>query len=141
MGVRGRRGPELVPPGECPLGRLHGLPCRPAGVSVGVRRRQSHRLPHRSGTHPLACDAALHEIVRALSVSGACIPRESLVAYLYIWCAYVSHEGQRFDAETAFVAAMLHDIGLLKEFSTPQTPFEIDGANRAESLVRESGGT
>jgi hypothetical protein len=35
---------------------------------------------------------------------------------------------------------MLHDIGLLKEFSTPQTPFEIDGANRAENLVRESGG-
>jgi hypothetical protein len=73
------------------------------------------------------------------SAAPAFLVNHSLRTYVF-GALYVSHQGQRFDAETAFVAAMLHDMGLLQEFSTPQTPFEIDGANRAESLVRESGG-
>ena len=34
---------------------------------------------------------------------------------------------------------LLHDLGLLQQFATPHTSFEVDGANRSESLVRESG--
>ena len=73
------------------------------------------------------------------SAAPAFLVNHSLRTYVF-GALYVAHEGQHFDAETAFVAAMLHDLGLLKEFATPQTSFEIDGANRAESLVRESGG-
>lgn len=43
-----------------------------------------------------------------------------------------------YDAELAFVAAAVHDVGLLPPFSTPHGSFEIDGANRAEALVREA---
>ena len=44
-----------------------------------------------------------------------------------------------YDAEEAFAAAALHDLGLLTAFASPTGPFEIDGANRAEQLMLESG--
>jgi hypothetical protein len=43
------------------------------------------------------------------------------------------------DAEQAFVAAALHDLGLLPAFASPQLSFEIDGANAAEKFVRGLG--
>jgi hypothetical protein len=44
-----------------------------------------------------------------------------------------------FDAETAFVAALFHDLGLIPQFASPNASFEIDGANRAEAFLRENG--
>lgn len=44
-----------------------------------------------------------------------------------------------YDADKAFAAAALHDLGLLASFETPTASFEIDGANRAEQLMIESG--
>lgn len=49
--------------------------------------------------------------------------------------------GRKFDLETAYVAALFHDIGLLPRFSTPNSSFEIDGANAAERFVRQNGGS
>lgn len=46
-----------------------------------------------------------------------------------------------YNAECAFAAAALHDLGLLTEFATATGPFEFDGANRAEELIRERGGS
>lgn len=46
---------------------------------------------------------------------------------------------QAYDADEAFAAAALHDLGLLPAFASPQGSFEIDGANRAEQLMLESG--
>jgi hypothetical protein len=62
----------------------------------------------------------------------------SLRTYIF-GALYVTHKRRGFNEEWAFVAAMFHDLGLLKEFSTPNTSFEVDGANRAESVARESG--
>ena len=62
----------------------------------------------------------------------------SLRTYVF-GALYVTHKRHGFNEESAFVAAMFHDLGLLEEFSTPHTSFEVDGANRAESLVRKSG--
>jgi len=42
-----------------------------------------------------------------------------------------------FDAETAFVAAALHDLGLLPAFESARGSFEIDGADAAEKFVLE----
>jgi hypothetical protein len=42
-----------------------------------------------------------------------------------------------YDAEAAFVAAALHDVGLLPAYESPRNSFEIDGANQAEKLVRQ----
>jgi hypothetical protein len=44
-----------------------------------------------------------------------------------------------YDAEKAFAAAALHDLGLLPAFASKSGSFEIDGANRAEQLMLESG--
>lgn len=44
-----------------------------------------------------------------------------------------------YDADKAFAAAALHDLGLLPEFESPAASFEIDGANRAEQLMLQNG--
>ena len=44
-----------------------------------------------------------------------------------------------YDADTAFAAAALHDLGLLPAFATTSSSFEIDGANRAEQLMTANG--
>jgi hypothetical protein len=44
-----------------------------------------------------------------------------------------------YEADEAFAAASLHDLGLLTVFASPAGSFEIDGANRAEQLMLESG--
>jgi len=72
------------------------------------------------------------------STAPAFLVNHSLRTYVF-GALYVSHDGQRFDEETAFIAAVLHDLGLLQQFATPRTSFEVDGANRSESLVREAG--
>ena len=130
-------------PGACPLGRrsfvayLAGLLACPSAIAAGKPTAYPTEVAGiRLPVTPLSMKA--YELCR--STAPAFLVNHSLRTYVF-GALYVSHEGQRFDAETAFVAAMLHDIGLLKEFSTPQTPFEIDGANRAESLVQETGGT
>jgi hypothetical protein len=51
---------------------------------------------------------------------------------------HAAHHRQRFDGETAFVAALLHDLGLLADFEK-NSSFEIDGANEAERFAREHG--
>jgi hypothetical protein len=133
----------LHTPAACSLGRrsfvgyLAGLlACPAASVAGDATGYPTEVAGVRLPVTPLCRKS--YELCR--SAAPAFLVNHSLRTYVF-GTLYVSHEGQRFDAETAFVAAMLHDIGLLKDFSTPQTPFEIDGANRAERLVRESGGT
>lgn len=129
-------------PGACPLGRrsfvayLAGLLASPsASVAENPTAYPEEVAGIRLPRTPLCVKS--YELCR--SAAPAFLVNHALRTYVF-GALYASHEDQRFDAETAFVAAVLHDIGLLKEFSTPQTPFEIDGANRAERLVRESGG-
>jgi hypothetical protein len=94
-------------------------------------------------------------------VAGVLLPRTPLAAKAYELCrssappfllnhsmrTYVfgalqaEHDQHPFDAESAFVAAALHDLGLLPAFATKSGSFEIDGADRAERLVREAGGS
>jgi hypothetical protein len=132
----------LHAPGASPLGRrsfvgyLAGLlACPSASVAGNPATYPTEVAGVRLPVTPLCMKA--YELCR--SAAPAFLVNHSLRTYVF-GALYVSHEGQRFDPETAFVAAMLHDLGLLKEFSTQQTPFEIDGANRAENLVLESGG-
>ena len=50
-------------------------------------------------------------------------------------------ERRTFDAQTAFVAAVLHDVGLLAATASREHSFEVDGADFAERFVREQAGT
>ncbi len=49
---------------------------------------------------------------------------------------YAEHHHVRYEPETAFVAAALHDLGLLRSFASAGKTFEVDGANAAEAFLR-----
>ncbi|MFC4588497.1 HD domain-containing protein [Sphaerisporangium corydalis] len=50
----------------------------------------------------------------------------------YLWAAaYGAMNGIAFDAELLYVSAMLHDIGLVKEFDSHTVPFEEAGGHVA----------
>ena len=50
----------------------------------------------------------------------------------YLWAAaYARRDGIAFDAELLYVSAMLHDIGLVKEFDNHTVPFEEAGGHVA----------
>jgi len=44
-----------------------------------------------------------------------------------------------YAADTAFVAAALHDLGLLPAYASPRSSFEIDGADAAEKFMLKEG--
>jgi HD domain len=44
-----------------------------------------------------------------------------------------------YDAEIAFVASALHDLGLIERYSSADEPFEIDGADAAQRFLRQRG--
>jgi HD domain len=44
-----------------------------------------------------------------------------------------------YNVDEAFVAAALHDLGLLQAFASKSQSFEIDGANAAEKFARDKG--
>jgi len=50
-------------------------------------------------------------------------------------------KGLSYDPETAYVAALFHDLGLIPAMATPNASFEIDGATRAEAFVKANGGS
>jgi len=51
----------------------------------------------------------------------------------------MEHHGSTYSADNAFVAASLHDLGLLKEFASAEGSFEVDGADRAARFAQASG--
>jgi hypothetical protein len=83
----------------------------------------------------------------ALGLKAAAFARGAYPPFLYNHCmrtyllGALSMRAQRtaFDPEMAFVAALLHDLGLVPQFASAHASFEVDGANRAERLMRESG--
>ena len=44
---------------------------------------------------------------------------------------------QNHDLELLYVSALFHDLGLTKEFSSPDLRFEVDGANAARSFLQQ----
>jgi HD domain len=59
----------------------------------------------------------------------------------YVFGALRLHQkGVSFDPETAYVAALFHDAGLVPSMASPSGSFEIDGADQAEKFVMANGG-
>ena len=50
-------------------------------------------------------------------------------------------KGLSYDPETAYVAALFHDLGLVSAMATPNASFEVDGASKAEEFVKANGGS
>ncbi len=83
----------------------------------------------------------------SLARSAADLARRACPDFLFNHCmrtyalGALSVRAQRtkFDPEMAFVAAALHDLGLVPQFASARGSFEIDGANRAERLMLAAG--
>lgn len=57
----------------------------------------------------------------------------------YAWAVELArHDSLQFDPEILFVAALLHDLGLVPQFDIGGC-FEIDGAIAAEAFARQAG--
>lgn len=57
-------------------------------------------------------------------------------SYLF-GCALFDRRGVSYDRELAFVAAVLHDLGLVEAYRTPAERFEVDGADAARRFLVE----
>ncbi|SDL88708.1 HD domain-containing protein [Sediminibacillus halophilus] len=44
---------------------------------------------------------------------------------------------KNYDLELLYISALFHDLGLTKEFSSPDLRFEVDGANTARSFLQQ----
>jgi hypothetical protein len=84
--------------------------------------------------------AAKQAVIQAQDVEAPEIFRHS--ARSFVFAELVSHvRSVKHDPEIVYIAAMLHDIGLSKEFATPHVRFEIDGANLTKQILTAAGHT
>ncbi|WP_208886159.1 HD domain-containing protein [Streptomyces sp. PBH53] len=103
-----------------PSPRSETLPAAVAGVRIpdSGPARQAVRLARRVSSETL-----FHHVMRTY-VFGALL---------------FDRRGVRYDRELAFVAAVLHDLGLVEEFRTPAERFEVDGADAARRFLERLG--
>ena len=108
---------------------------------------------------PAALAAAAPAAVLPAAVAGIALPQSPLArkaaAYAASMCPdflfnhcmrtylfgalFAKKRKLAFDADAAFAAAALHDLGLLKSFESARQSFEIDGADAAEKFARDAG--
>ena len=113
------------------------LPCASARASAGEASPAA--LPTEVAGIVLPSTSLVRKAV-ALSrrASPEFLFNHSMRSYLF-GAIYASRHGVRYDSEAAFIAAALHDLGLLPQFATPDLPFEVDGANGAEAFLHREG--
>ncbi|MFH8462649.1 HD domain-containing protein [Streptomyces sp. NPDC017991] len=70
------------------------------------------------------------------SVSSGTLFNHVMRTYLFGSLLY-DRRGDPYDSELAFVAAALHDLGLVEAYRTPAERFEVDGADAAQRFLRE----
>jgi hypothetical protein len=132
-----------------------------------IRRPQpyhAHLMTRRSILAAVIAFACIPRLARAGSglpseVAGIRLPRSALALgaehfarqecppFLFNHCmrtfffgaVAMERHGNAYSADDAFVAASLHDLGLLKEFASAEGSFEVDGADRAAQFARASG--
>lgn len=129
------------------------------------RNRRAFLVMLVGGVAWVVCGAALEHAARASgrvlpeSVVGIAIPSSAVAHaaadfaagaspdFLFNHCvrtflfgALMSQvHGVQYDAEVAFIASALHDLGLIERFSSKDEPFEIDGADAARRFLSERG--
>ncbi|MEU7040857.1 HD domain-containing protein [Streptomyces varsoviensis] len=103
-----------------------------ANASAGA----AHRLPAKvAGIRVPDTDLARRTAAFVRSASSATLYNHVMRTYLFS-AAIFDRRGVRYDRELAFVAAALHDLGLVKEYQTPAERFEVDGADAAQRFLR-----
>ena len=80
-----------------------------------------------------------------LALAAAAFARQSCPDFLFNHCLrtytfgalLLQRQARSFNADRAFVASALHDLGLLQPFESSGGSFEIDGADAAEKFMLE----
>jgi len=133
---------------SCPCARGNDVPLVPRRALIGamIALLCVSRLGRASSELPSQV-AGITLPRSPLALKAAQFARENYPTFLFNHCmrtylfgaVAIQHHRSSYDADNAFVAASLHDLGLLRAFATEQGAFEIDGADRAEGFARESG--
>src|SRR5579863_8658828 len=59
---------------------------------------------------------------------------------VFYWGALTGvRRGLKLDVELFYAGAMFHDMGLTRQYSSPDERFEVDGANAARDFLRSHG--
>jgi len=97
---------------------------------------------------PLPAEVAGVAIPRSPeAIRAAAFARQSCPDYLFnhsmrtflMGALEMQKQALKYNADEAFIAAALHDLGLLPAFASKSQSFEIDGANLAEKFARDNG--
>ena len=125
--------------------RRHALTCIISSLAAVAIPRRSTAVDTLSG---LPAEVAGIKLPRSpLTQKAAQFSRAHCPDYLFNHCmrtflfgaVALRAQNLTYDADKAFAAAALHDLGLLPAFASPRGSFEIDGADRAEQLMLASG--
>jgi hypothetical protein len=81
------------------------------------------------------------------AIRAAALARQSCPDFLFNHCMRtfligalaLQRQKATYNADQAFVAAALHDLGLMPAFASKSQSFEIDGANLAEKFAMDNG--
>jgi hypothetical protein len=139
---------------------LNGLTYQGADSIMLTRRAASAMLlslgaaswPARAGTNDNS-DSLPREVAGVLlprspvALGAANLSRKACPDFLFNHCMRtfvfgalaLQRQKLTYNADEAFVAAALHDLGLLPAYESRAQSFEIDGANAAEKFARDSG--
>jgi hypothetical protein len=118
-----------------------------AALSLSVLPRALRARASDDGS-PITKEVAGIAIPRSLAATrAAALAQRSCPDFLFnhsmrtflIGALAMQRQGVSYDAEAAFVAAALHDLGLLPAFASKSQSFEIDGADAAERFARDNG--
>ncbi len=99
---------------------ISGLPDEVAGVSIPLSSIATRTAIFARHSCP---DFLFNHCMRTFLFGALALQRQNL----------------SYKADDAFVAAALHDLGLLPAFASKSASFEIDGANAAEKFARDRG--
>lgn len=72
----------------------------------------------------------------AFSASPAFLYNHCMRTFVFAAAVYDKAE-TRYDSELVFAASILHDLGLVPEFMSPNERFEVDSANAADAFMRK----
>ncbi|WP_051711698.1 HD domain-containing protein [Streptomyces sp. NRRL S-350] len=111
------QGPRPTP-GRASTPRSGGLPASVAGIRIPDTRLARETVAFARGT----CPETLFNHVMRTFLFGALL---------------FEQRGARYDHELVFVAALLHDLGLVEAFRTPTERFEVDGADAAQRFLEQ----
>lgn len=82
--------------------------------------------------------ACTHALEVTTTYSSPALLNHSIRAYVWA-AAFGAAHGVEFDRELLFVAAVLHDLGLVERFDNHSTPFEVAGGDVAWVFAAGAG--